>query len=127
MLRVGAEGSPTQLFGLHLQRLCAGLLLPVAGDLAPWLLQFTGKRGRCLRRCFGAPPRRVGRRMAREALAGRATPVAAIRDDEEAVAALGVNPARATLMAMMLSSFFASHGGTFYAQLVGLHHAHAGR
>jgi len=35
------------------------------------------------------------------------------------VAALGVNPARAKLVAMMLSSFFAAIGGTFYAQLVG--------
>jgi branched-chain amino acid transport system permease protein len=45
--------------------------------------------------------------------------LAAIRDDEDAVAALGVSPARAKLSAMMLSSFFAAMGGTFYAQLVG--------
>ncbi len=35
------------------------------------------------------------------------------------MAALGINPARAKLAAMMLSSFFAAIGGTFYAQLVG--------
>ncbi len=35
------------------------------------------------------------------------------------MAALGVSPARAKLVAMMLSSFFAAIGGTFYAQLVG--------
>ena len=45
--------------------------------------------------------------------------LAAIRDDEDAVAALGVSPARTKLAAMMLSSFFAALGGTFYAQLVG--------
>ncbi len=35
------------------------------------------------------------------------------------MAALGINPARVKLAAMMLSSFFAALGGTFYAQLVG--------
>jgi len=45
--------------------------------------------------------------------------LAAIRDDEDAVAGLGINPARVKLVAMMLSSFFAAIGGTFYAQLVG--------
>ena len=45
--------------------------------------------------------------------------LAAIRDDEDAVASLGIDPARVKLAAMMLSSFFAAVGGTFYAQLVG--------
>src|SRR5439155_1354690 len=34
-------------------------------------------------------------------------------------AALGVHPARAKLLAMVLSSFFTAVGGTFYAQLIG--------
>jgi len=45
--------------------------------------------------------------------------LAAIRDDEDAAAALGVRPARAKLLAMVLSSFFTAIGGTFYAQLIG--------
>ena len=44
--------------------------------------------------------------------------LAAIGDDEDAVASLGIDTARAKLMAMMVSSFFTAIGGTFYAQLV---------
>jgi branched-chain amino acid transport system permease protein len=44
--------------------------------------------------------------------------LAAIGDDEEAVASLGINPARAKLGAMLLSAFFTALGGTFYAQFI---------
>jgi len=114
MLRVGAELTDT-LFGLHLNGV-RGLLLPVAGD-RPWLFQFTGKRPyyyvmlalllAVLAAGWVVKRSRLGYYLA------------AIRDDEDAVGALGVNPARAKLVAMMLSSFFAAIGGTFYAQLVG--------
>jgi branched-chain amino acid transport system permease protein len=44
--------------------------------------------------------------------------LAAIGDDEEAVSSLGIDPARAKLLAMLLSAFFTAVGGTFYAQFV---------
>jgi len=114
MLRVGAELTDT-LFGLHLNGV-RGLLLPVAGD-RPWLFQFTGKRAYYyVMLGLLLIVLAVGWMVKRSRLGYY---LAAIRDDEDAVAALGVNPARAKLAAMMLSSFFAALGGTFYAQLVG--------
>ena len=114
MLRVGLELTdrlgPLEINGVR------GLLLPVAGD-RPWLFQFTSKRPyyyvmlalllAVLAAGWAVKRSRLGYYLA------------AIRDDEDAVAALGINPARAKLAAMMLSSFFAAIGGTFYAQLVG--------
>ena len=114
MLRVGAELTDT-LFGLHLNGV-RGLLLPVAGD-RPWLFQFTGKRPYYyVMLALLLAVLAAGWLVKRSRLGYY---LAAIRDDEDAVAALGVNPARAKLMAMMVSSFFAAIGGTFYAQLVG--------
>jgi len=114
MLRVGLELTdrvgPLEINGVR------GLLLPVAGD-RPWLFQFTSKRPYyyvmlalllvVLAAGWAVKRSRLGYYLA------------AIRDDEDAVAALGINPARVKLAAMMLSSFFAALGGTFYAQLVG--------
>ena len=114
MLRVGAELTDT-LFGLHLNGV-RGLLLPVAGD-RPWLFQFTGKRPYYyVMLALLLAVLAAGWLVKRSRLGYY---LAAIRDDEDAVAALGVNPARAKLVAMMVSSFFAAIGGTFYAQLVG--------
>jgi branched-chain amino acid transport system permease protein len=114
MLRVGLELTdrvgPIEVNGVR------GLLLPVAGD-RPWHFQFTSKRPYyyvmlallllVLAAGWAVKRSRLGYYLA------------AIRDDEDAVAALGINPARVKLAAMMLSSFFAALGGTFYAQLVG--------
>ena len=114
MLRVGLELTdrlgPLEINGVR------GLLLPVAGD-RPWQFQFTSKRPYyyvmlalllvVLAAGWAVKRSRLGYYLS------------AIRDDEDAVAALGINPARAKLAAMMLSSFFAALGGTFYAQLVG--------
>ena len=114
MLRVGLELTdrlgPLEINGVR------GLLLPVAGD-RPWQFQFTSKRPYyyvmlallllVLAAGWAVKRSRLGYYLA------------AIRDDEDAVAALGINPARVKLAAMMLSSFFAALGGTFYAQLVG--------
>jgi branched-chain amino acid transport system permease protein len=114
MLRVGLELTdrvgPLEINGVR------GLLLPVAGD-RPWQFQFTSKRPYyyvmlalllvVLAAGWAVKRSRLGYYLA------------AIRDDEDAVAALGINPARVKLVAMMLSSFFAALGGTFYAQLVG--------
>ena len=114
MLRVGLELTdrlgPLEINGVR------GLLLPVAGD-RPWQFQFTSKRPYyyvmlalllvVLAAGWAVKRSRLGYYLS------------AIRDDEDAVAALGINPASAKLAAMMLSSFFAALGGTFYAQLVG--------
>jgi branched-chain amino acid transport system permease protein len=114
MLRVGLELTdrvgPLEINGVR------GLLLPVAGD-RPWQFQFTSKLPyyyvmlglllAVLAAGWVVKRSRLGYYLA------------AIRDDEDAVAALGINPARVKLVAMMLSSFFAALGGTFYAQLVG--------
>src|SRR2546426_11051914 len=114
MLRVGAELTDT-VFGLHLNGV-RGLLLPVAGD-RPWLFQFTGKRPYYyVMLGFLLVVLAAGWLVKRSRLGYY---LAALRDDEDAVAGLGVNPACAKLVAMMLSSFFAAIGGTFYAQLVG--------
>ena len=40
----------------------------------------------------------------------------ALRDDEDAASVLGVNTTRVKLLALMMSAFFTSLGGTFYAQ-----------
>ena len=114
MLRVGLELTdrlgPIEINGVR------GLLLPVLGD-RPGMFQFTSKRPyyyamlglllAVLAAGWAVKRSRLGYYLA------------AIRDDEDAVAALGINPARVKLAAMMLSSFFAALGGTFYAQLVG--------
>ena len=114
MLRVGLE--LTDRVGAIEINGVRGLLLPVAGD-RPWQFQFTSKRPYyyvmlgllllVLTAGWVVKRSRLGYYLA------------AIRDDEDAVAALGTNPARVKLAAMMLSSFFAAIGGTFYAQLVG--------
>jgi branched-chain amino acid transport system permease protein len=44
--------------------------------------------------------------------------LAAIGDDEDAVASLGIDPARAKLAAMLLSAFLTALAGTFYAQFI---------
>jgi branched-chain amino acid transport system permease protein len=114
MLRVGFELTdrlgPLEINGVR------GLLLPVLGD-RPGMFQFASKRPyyytmlglllAVLAAGWAVKRSRLGYYLA------------AIRDDEDAVAALGINPARVKLVAMMLSSFFAAIGGTFYAQLVG--------
>jgi branched-chain amino acid transport system permease protein len=44
--------------------------------------------------------------------------LAAIADDEDAVASLGISPPRAKLAALLLSAFFTALAGTFYAQFI---------
>ncbi len=44
--------------------------------------------------------------------------LAALREDEDAAQALGINTARYKLMAVMLSVFFTAVAGTFYAQYI---------
>jgi len=114
MLRVGLELTdrlgPLEINGVR------GLLLPVAGD-RPWQFQFASKRPYYyVMLALLLVVLAAGWIVKRSRLGYY---LAAIRDDEDAAAALGINPARVKLAAMMLSSFFAALGGTFYAQLVG--------
>jgi branched-chain amino acid transport system permease protein len=114
MLRVGTELTDS-LFGLPINGV-RGFLLPVAGS-RPADFQFVGKRGYYyVMLGLLVVILTVGWLVKRSRLGYY---LAAIRDDEDAAAALGVRPARAKLLAMILSSFFTAIGGTFYAQLIG--------
>jgi branched-chain amino acid transport system permease protein len=114
MLRVGIELTDS-LFGLPINGV-RGFLLPVVGH-RPADFQFAGKRGYYyVMLVLLVIILTVGWLVKRSRLGYY---LAAIRDDEDAAAALGVRPARAKLVAMMLSSFFTAIGGTFYAQLIG--------
>src|SRR2546426_4199948 len=114
MLRVGLELTDS-VAGMQINGV-RGFLLPVLGD-RPSQFQFAGKRPYYyVMLALLVVVLLVGAAVKRSRLGYY---LAAIRDDEDAAASLGVNPARGKLAAMMLSSFFAAAGGTFYAQLVG--------
>lgn len=114
MLRVGTELTDS-LFGLPINGV-RGFLLPVVGS-RPADFQFAGKRAYYyVMLALLLIILTVGWLVKRSRLGYY---LAAIRDDEDAAAALGVHPPRAKLAAMVLSSFFTAIGGTFYAQLVG--------
>jgi branched-chain amino acid transport system permease protein len=113
MLRVGTELTDN-LFGLEINGV-RGLLLPILGH-RPSGFQFVDKRyyyyvilGMLLAVLA------VGWVVKRTRLGYY---LAAIGDDEDAVASLGINPARAKLAAMLLSAFFTALGGSFYAQFI---------
>ena len=114
MLRVGLELTDS-VAGMQINGV-RGFLLPVLGD-KPSQLQFASKRPYYyVMLALLVVVLLAGAAVKRSRLGYF---LAAIRDDEDAVASLGINPARVKLAAMMLSSFFAAVGGTFYAQLVG--------
>jgi branched-chain amino acid transport system permease protein len=93
----------------------SGLLLPVMGH-APAYFQFVDKRyyyfiilGFCLvliTIIYFITKSRLGYYLA------------AIREDQEAAEALGINVTRCKLMAAIISGFFTALGGVFYAQYV---------
>jgi branched-chain amino acid transport system permease protein len=113
MLRVGTELTDT-LFGLELNGV-RGLLLPVLGH-RPTAFQFVDKRYYyAIILALLLVILAVGWAVKRSRLGYY---LAAIGDDEDATASLGINPARAKLAALLLSAFFTAIGGTFYAQLV---------
>jgi branched-chain amino acid transport system permease protein len=113
MLRVGTELTDS-LFGLEINGV-RGLLLPILGH-RPAAFQFVDKRYYYYV-ILGllAAVLAVGWAVKRSRLGYY---LAAIGDDEDAVASLGINPARAKLAAMLLSAFFTALGGTFYAQFI---------
>jgi branched-chain amino acid transport system permease protein len=113
MLRVGTELTD-RVFGIEINGV-RGLLLPIEGH-NPAAFQFVDKQYYyyvmlgllvlLLAVGWAVKRSRIGYYLA------------AIGDDEEAVASLGINPARVKLLAMLLSGFFTAMGGTFYAQLI---------
>jgi branched-chain amino acid transport system permease protein len=114
MLRVGLELTDS-VAGMQINGV-RGFLLPVLGN-KPSQFQFAGKRPYYyVMLALLVLVLLVGATVKRSRLGYY---LAAIRDDEDAAASLGINPARVKLAAMVLSSFFAALGGTFYAQLVG--------
>src|SRR5206468_5860478 len=114
MLRVGLELTDS-VAGMQINGV-RGFLLPVLGD-RPAQFQFASKRPYYYVMLALLVVVLLAGAAVKRARLGYY--LAAIRDDEDAVASLGINPARVKLAAMMLSSFFAAVGGTFYAQLVG--------
>ena len=114
MLRVGLELTDS-VAGMQINGV-RGFLLPVLGD-RPSQFQFASKRPYYYVMLALLVVVLLAGAAVKRARLGYY--LAAIRDDEDAVASLGINPARVKLAAMMLSSFFAAVGGTFYAQLVG--------
>ncbi len=113
MLRVWIELSDS-IFGVKVNGV-RGLLLPALGH-RPWQFQFVDKRWYYYTiLAFLMVILIVGWYVKRSRLGYY---LAAIGDDEEAVASLGTNPARVKLLAMILSAFFTAIGGTFYAQCI---------
>jgi branched-chain amino acid transport system permease protein len=113
MLRVGTELTDT-IGGLEVNGV-SGLLLPVRGH-DPAAFQFVDKRYYYyVMLGLLAAALAVGWAVKRSRLGYY---LAAIGDDEDAVASLGTDPARAKLFAMLLSAFFTAAGGTFYAQFI---------
>jgi len=113
MLRVGTELTDT-IFGMEVNGV-RGLLLPVLGH-RPAAFQFVDKRYYYYTMlALLLLILMVGWAVKRSRLGYYLT---AIGDDEEAVASLGINPARVKLLAMILSGFFTAIGGTFYAQFI---------
>jgi len=114
MLRVGLELTDS-VAGMQINGV-RGFLLPVLGD-RPSQFQFASKRPYYYVMLALLVVVLLAGAAVKRARLGYY--LAAIRDDEDAAESLGINPARVKLAAMMLSSFFAAVGGTFYAQLVG--------
>jgi branched-chain amino acid transport system permease protein len=112
MLRVGLELTDT-LFGVKVGGV-SGLSIPPKGDAA-LIFQFAGKLGYAyvmlaiLVLTMGIVQLIKRSRMGYY--------LAAIADDEEAVASLGTSPWRVKLAALLVSAFLTAIAGTFYAQL----------
>lgn len=113
ILRTWVEN--TQEIGPVKINAASGLLIPSRGN-APHLFQFIDKEpyyyialamlGLSLLVTWWLSRSRLGYYLG------------AIRSDEDAAEALGVNPARYKLIAMALSSFMAALGGTYFAQFI---------
>jgi branched-chain amino acid transport system permease protein len=113
MLRVGTELTD-KFFGFDINGV-RGLVIPPRGnDL--WAFQFVDKRYYAyVMLAMLAVVLAVGQWVKRSRLGYY---LAAIGDDEDAVASLGTNPARVKLVAMLLSAFVTALAGTFYAQFI---------
>jgi branched-chain amino acid transport system permease protein len=113
MLRVGGELTDS-ILGIVING-ARGLVIPPVGS-SLWAFQFTEKASYAyiayvmllvtLAVAWAVKHSRLGYYLA------------AIGDDEEAVQSLGIDTARAKLVALLISAFFTAVAGTFYAQLV---------
>ena len=113
MLRVGGELTDS-VFGILING-ARGLVIPPVGD-SLWALQFRDKESYAyviyglllvtLAVAFAVKHSRLGYYLA------------AIGDDEDAVKSLGIDTARAKLIALLVSAFFTAVAGSFYAQMV---------
>jgi branched-chain amino acid transport system permease protein len=113
MLRVGLELSDT-LFGVKIGGV-SGLALPPKGD-APLIFQFDSKIGYAYV-MLGILLVTLGIvQLIKRSRIGYY--LAAIADDEEAVASLGTSPWRVKLAALLVSAFLTAIAGTFYAQFI---------
>ncbi len=111
ILRIWTENTE-EIWGLEL-RGAQGISVPYRGDSA-WLFQFDGKvpyyyiiialLALVMLATWWMERSRMGFYLK------------AIRGDQDAAEALGINSTRYLLMAMALSSFFTAIGGSFYAQ-----------
>ncbi len=113
MLRVGGELTDS-VFGILING-ARGLVIPPVGDNL-WALQFRDKESYAyviyglllatLAVAFVVKHSRLGYYLA------------AIGDDEDAVKSLGIDTARAKLIALLVSAFLTALAGSFYAQMV---------
>ena len=113
MLRVGGELTDS-VFGILIYGV-RGLVIPPVGDNL-WALQFRDKESYAyviyglllatLAVAFVVKHSRLGYYLA------------AIGDDEDAVKSLGIDTARATIIALLVSAFLTALAGSFYAQMV---------
>ena len=111
ILRIWVENTE-EVFGVEL-RGAQGIMVPLKGQ-SPWLFQFTGKVPYyyiavimllvVMAVTFWMERSRIGFYLK------------AIRADQDAAEALGINSTRYLLSAMALSSFLTALGGSFYAQ-----------
>ena len=113
MLRVGGELTDS-VFGIFVNGARGLVIEPVGNSF--WAFQFTDKASYAyiayamllvtLAVAYAVKHSRLGYYLA------------AIGDDEEGVQSLGIDTARAKLVALLISAFFTAVAGTFYAQLV---------
>lgn len=113
MLRVGGELTDTA-FGILVNG-ARGLVIPPVGR-SLWAFQFVEKESYAyviyglllatLAVAFGVKHSRLGYYLA------------AIGDDEDGVSSLGIDTARAKLIALLISAFLTAVAGSFYAQMV---------
>jgi branched-chain amino acid transport system permease protein len=112
ILRTYVENTETGPLGIPL-RAAMGLLVPLKGH-APWAFQFDSKES-----YYYMALAMMAAAVSLSYLINRSRMgfyLAAIRSDQDAAEALGINSTKYKLMAMAISCVLTALGGTFYAQ-----------